>query len=461
MTALRSSLLFIPELKDLLQRKDYRGLKAALAEIPAADLADGWGEFSPLPQIVLFKLLPVSRALDVFEELQPTEQMRLLCALEFGSLGPVLEDVPAKEAARLFHRLPERVVRRLTIPLRQVQGDPAGRRLPFPDGSAGALMHTDALELHPQMTATQALDRVRAASRLHRLGDLHVFYVTDDRGRLLGSLSPRALIAAPLGMTLGEIMAPVQLIKIRADAEAAEAAKIFAKYKLVAAPVVDGENHLLGVLTVDDILHVVSQEATEDIAKMAGTTAEELESGSALRVARLRMPWLATTCLAEVVVGGIVRGFEHTLAQVVALASFMPLIAAMGGNVGTQSSTLCVRGLATGHIQPHHWRKLALREFLAGLTMGAGYGLTVGIVAFAIYHTRFGPVFPLIVGGGVFFSMTVASTLGALQPFLLHRLKMDPAVAVGPLVSTITDLLSVTAYLSLAALAHSAGWLVK
>ncbi|HNA61030.1 MAG TPA: magnesium transporter, partial [Elusimicrobiota bacterium] len=205
----------------------------------------------------------------------------------------------------------------------------------------------------------------------------------------------------------------------------------------------------------------ISQEATEDIAKMAGTTAEELEEASPGRIARLRMPWLITTCLAEGVVSAIVRGFETTLAQAVALASFMPLIAAMGGNVGTQSSTLCVRGLATGHVQPGDWKKMARREFLAGLYMGAGYGLAVAAVAFVTYHGRFGFAFPVVVFTGVLFSMTIASTMGAIEPFILHSFKMDPAVAVGPLVSTMTDLMSVTAYLTLATIALSAGWLVR
>jgi magnesium transporter len=330
----------------------------------------------------------------------------------------------------------------------------------FPPHTAGSLMHTDILSLGPKMTAQQALDQVRVASRLHRTSDLNVLYVTDEPGRLMGALTPQSLIAAPRDMRLAQIMGPVQLIKVRADVDQEEAAKVFSKYKLLAAPVVDQDNRLLGVLTVDDILHVISQEATEDIAKMAGTTAEELEDATAGRVARLRMPWLITTCLAEVGVSAIVRGFESTLAQAVALASFMPLIAAMGGNVGAQSSTLCVRGLATGHIQPSQWKKMAGRELRAGIYMGLGYGVAVGLAAAVIYGGRFGAAFPVVVGIGVLFSMTVASTMGAVEPFVLHHFKMDPAVAVGPLVSTMTDLLSVTAYLSLAALALSQGWMV-
>lgn len=460
MSPLHPSALFVPEIKQLLGKKEYKELKQDLLEINPADLAEGWERFSPFERIVLFKLLPIVRAAELFEELDVPHQAHLLSTLELGSLGPVLEDVGAETAPSLFHRLPDRTVRRMSNMVRRAQSARPGTDVVFPPHTAGSLMHTDILNLGPKMTAQQALDQVRVASRLHRTSDLNVLYVTDEPGRLMGALTPQALISAPRDMRLSQIMGPVQLIKVRADLDQEEAAKVFSKYKLLAAPVVDQDNRLLGVLTVDDILHVISQEATEDIAKMAGTTAEELEDATAGRVARLRMPWLITTCLAEVGVSAIVRGFESTLAQAVALASFMPLIAAMGGNVGAQSSTLCVRGLATGHIQPSQWKKMAQRELRAGIYMGLGYGVAVGLAAAVIYWGRFGAAFPVVVGLGVLFSMTVASTMGAVEPFVLHHFKMDPAVAVGPLVSTMTDLLSVTAYLSLAALALSMGWMV-
>ncbi len=461
MSSLQPSALFIPEIKQLLARKDYRELKSDLLEINPADLAEGWPRLTPFERLIVFKLLSIIRASELFEELNAEHQLQLLSALEIQALGPVLEDVGEVQAAALFHRLPERSLRRMVNLVRRSTAVRPEQERVFPPNTAGSLMHTDLLSLGPKLTAQQALDLVRSASRLHRMSDLHVLYVADDQGRLMGVLSPRALIAAPRDMRLSQIMGPAQLIKIRADLDQEEATKVFSKYKLLAAPVVDQDNRLLGVLTVDDILHVISQEATEDIAKMAGTSAQELEEASPGRVARLRMPWLVTTCAAEVVVGLIVQRFEHTLAQAVALASFMPLIAAMGGNVGTQSSTLCVRGLATGHLQHSDWKRITLREFLSGLYLGAGYGVAVAVVAATVFWGRLGFAFPWVVGAGVLLSMTVASTMGAAQPFFLHRMKIDPAVAVGPLVSTLTDLMSVTAYLALATAAIAAGWLVR
>lgn len=461
MSSLQPSALFIPEIRELLSRRDYNALKADLRELNPADLAEGWGRLTPFERVLVFKLLPVVPASELFEELDTEHQFQLLSTLEMNALGPVLEDLGPEKASALFHRLPDRVVRRLMSLVRRAQIPRSELDLIFPPHTAGALMHPDVLTLGPKLTSQQALDLVRSASRLHRMGDLNVLYVTDDQRRLMGVVTPRALIAAPREMRMSQLMGPVQLIKVRADMDQEDVAKLFSKYQLMAAPVVDQENRLLGVLTAEDILNVISQEATEDIAKMAGTTAAELEEADPRHVARLRMPWLITTCLAEVVVGAVVRGFEDTLAQALALASFMPLIAAMGGNVGTQSSTLCVRGLATGHLQMKDWKRLTWREFLAGLYMGAGYGALVGVTAELIYYDRFGLAFPVVVGLGVLFSMTVAATMGGIEPFLLHHFKKDPAVAVGPLVSTITDFLSVLTYLSLATLALKAGWLVR
>ncbi|MGQ0644695.1 MAG: magnesium transporter [Elusimicrobiota bacterium] len=448
--AIQSFALFVPEIRQLLAGKSYKELKRVLNDMNPADLAEGWGSFSANEQIVLFKLLTAVRAVELFEELELEEQMRLLGALEQGALGPVLEELDAKTASRLFHRLPPRVVRRMTSTIRREKVDRIRTAAAFAPNTAGSLMHTDLLDLRPRQTVRQALERVRASSRLHRMGELQVFYVVDGEGRLLGAVSPRALIAAPSEMRLEEIMTPVQLIKVRAEADQEEAAKIFSKYKIFAAPVVDEGNRLLGILSANDILHVLSQEATEDIAKMAGTGAEELETGSVLHVARLRMPWLLASWLGGILVSFIITRYEHTLASVVALAAFMPVIAGMGGNVGTQSSTIVVRGLATGHIQLGEISAMVWRELRIGLLLGLGYGFLLGALAFFRYGSDMPWVFPLVVGLGICTSMTVAAVMGAAAPMIIKRLNVDPAVCSAPFVSTATDIVSLLTYFSIA-----------
>jgi magnesium transporter len=449
-SAVQASALFIPELRARLNARDYKELKRDLAEVTVLDLAEGWGGFTLWEQVLLFKLLPSVRALELFEELELDQQMHLLSTLEPGAAAPALEGLDPKPAAALFNRLPERTVRRMLSLVRREKVDLIKCEVDCPPGTAGRLMHTDVLVLRPNMTIHQVMERVRASSRLHRMGRMYTLYVTDDQGRLLGAVSPRTLIAAPQDMRMSEVMSPVQLVKVRMDADQEEAAKLFSKYQLITAPVVDGENRLLGVLFVDDILHVVSQEATEDIAKMAGTEAEELETGSVFNVVRLRMPWLLASWLGGIVASLVISRFEHTLSQIVALAAFMPVISGMGGNVGTQSSTIVVRGLATGHIHMGEIGRMMWRELRIGLVLGLSYGFLLGGLAYLRFGDTLPFAFPAVVGMGIFTSMTVAAVMGALTPMVVKRLKVDPAVCSAPFVSTATDVMSLLTYFSIA-----------
>lgn len=448
--ALKPSALFVPEIKEMIDAKDWRELKRALAQLNPVDMAEGFDAFSPFEKLIVFKLLPVVRAMELFEELEPKDQAYFLSTLEPGVLGPLLEGMPPKEAQFLFHKMPERMIKRMISQARHSQREGAVQPADYPPHTVGSLMHPEVLELRPGSTAQQALEIVRGASRLHRMHDLHVLYVTDQQGRLLGSLSPRALIAAPRDMRLSEIMSPVQLVKVRADMDQEEAAKLFQRFKLIAAPVVDAENRLVGVLSSGDILTVVSEEATEDIAKMAGTGAEELETGSLLRVARLRMPWLLASWIGGLGASLVISRFEAALSKVVVLAAFMPVIAGMGGNVGTQSSTIVVRGLATGHIRVTDILRMTWRELRVGVLLGLVYGVLLGVVTSIRYGGDHTWTFPLVVGLGICTSMTVAATMGALTPIIVKRCGIDPAICSAPFVSTATDLLSLATYFSLA-----------
>jgi len=444
------SALFTPEIKQLLAEKNYKELKAFLQTIGSVDLAEGWSAFSPAEQVILFKLLSIARAVEIFEELEVEQQMHLLSTLEPGALGPVLEEVDPKDAARLFHRLPERVVKRMMGLLKREKVERISAVLSFPEGAVGSRMKTDVLDLRPNHTVRQALDKLRVSTRLHQAGELEPLYVVDDKGRLLGMVSPRALIAAPSDMKLSDVMGPVQLIKIRAESDQEDAAKIFTKYKLLNAPVVDAENRLLGSISVDDILTVVSEEATEDIAKMAGTGAGELETGSIAHVVRLRMPWLLASWFGGILASFVISRFEHTLTQVVALASFMPVIAGMGGNVGTQSSTIVVRGLATGRIEVKEMSRMIWRELRIGLLLGLGYGALLGSLAYFRFGRTISLAFPVVVALGILTSMTVAAVMGALTPMVVKQLKVDPAVCSAPFVSTATDIISLLTYFTFA-----------
>ncbi len=445
--------LFLPEIKQLLAEKDTATLKSVLREINPVDLAEGWQELSREEQKALFQLLSTRRAVVVFEELDMADQVSLLNEMSSEATNQMVQELPPGEVAHLLRKLPPRVIKRLSnLVKRQEAVERIEQTQAYPRNTAGSLMHTEVIRLKESMTASQALELLRAVSRthLHEQGILSNLYVGPGGGRLAGVVPLQTLVAAPHDSRVKELMTPAHMIAVQAAADQEEAAQLVAKYNLLSAPVVDAEERLLGVLLIDDVLDIVQKEASEDIAKMAGTVPEEFTARNILRIVRLRLPWLVASIAGGVLVSIVVKRFEGTIREVVALVAFMPLIAAMGGNVGAQSATVIVRSLAMGHIQMKEWCKVMVREFTVGLLLGVSYGLVVGGVAYLLYGKELTWQFGMVVSLGMVTSMTVAATIGAVEPFIFERIGIDPATATGPLITTSTDLIATTAYLALA-----------
>ncbi|MBI2069110.1 MAG: magnesium transporter [Elusimicrobia bacterium] len=453
MDSLKLYTLFVPEIKSYLHSKDYWTLKKVLSEISPFELAEGWHEFADEEKVLLFKILTSNRALQLFEELDTKEQEFLLHNTRGADTTKWINSIALEEQLRLFGSRGERFYRQLQAQARK-QRLPAHSpdRAPWPAGSTGALMQHEYFCVDPNWKANLTLERLQATARLKNVGELYTLYVSDKDNHLLGILSLRTLIAAPQDSKIGDIMWPAGLLRVQPETDQEEVAKMFTKYNLKSIPVVDRDNKLLGTVVIDDVLNVVQQEATEDIAKMAGTQADELTRMKIWQVALLRMPWLIITCGGQFVVAHVVKSFEDTLSKFIALASFMPFIAAMGGNIGTQSSTIAVRALATGEWKATDFRRSVSREGFVGLSLGLTYAVLGGLLAFALYGNRLGGLFPLTVALGMLTSMTIAAMLGGLWPFVLNRFKIDPATATGPLVTTLTDLISVGTYLFVASL---------
>ncbi len=445
--------LFLPELKQLLASGDHATLKSALREINPVDLAEGWKAFTREEQLTLFQLLATRRAVVVFEELDVEDQIFLLQVMEAKGTDQMFTELPPGEAAHLFRKLPRRVLRRLgNLVKREEAAEHLKQVLAYPPRTAGSLMHTEVVRLKETMTASQALEMIRAVSRshVHEEGLLANLYVTNGQGKLVGFVSLQALVAAPHDGQIRELMTSTLGIQIPAASDQEEAARVVSKYNLLSAPVVNDSGELVGVLLVDDVLDVIRQEASEDIAKMVGTRPEEFLRQPATRVVGFRLPWLIATILGELLVSLVIRHFHGTLQEIVALASFFPLIAAMGGNVGSQSATVVVRGLATGAIRAEEWARVIFLEFRVGFLLGAAYGLVVGGFAHLLYGHQLGWAFSAVVAIGMLTSMTVASTMGSAEPFIFRRFGVDPAIATGPLITTTTDLISTSTYLILA-----------
>ena len=444
--------LLIPEIKELLRSHDYTLIKQVLRDCNPLEFADAWKFFDEEERLQIFKLLPTTSALKVFEILDIDEQRQLLEKMSAENVLPILEGMHSPDVVKLFHKMPPRALKKMTTFLKRQEAlAHVDYLLKFPQNTAGSLMHPEFIKLTPKLTAKQALLRLQACTRPGQKEHLYALFVMDADGRVVGTLNLQDLISAPEDEKLSELMSSVEGIKVRPETDQEAVATLFSKYNLNAVPVVDPTGKLLGVLTVRDIISIVRQEATEDIAKMAGTRAKDLREVSSFKIVFFRMPWLVVTLFGGMVVSLIIKHYEPVLAKAVALASFSPLIAGMGGNVGSQSATIVVRSLALGHIQGKAEEiKAVFREFRVGVMLGAIYGLLLAGFAYTIYGHQYGYQFGIVVAIGMSTSMTVAATMGAVEPIIFHRLGIDPATATGQLITTITDIISNFTYFSLA-----------
>ena len=377
-----------------------------------------------------------------------------MAKLNDENVSPLLENIDSPDLAKIFHKMSPRAVKKMTgLIKRQEALAHIDQLMQYPEKTAGSLMHPEFVKLSPKMTARQALLCLQAITRPGQKEHLYSLYVTDDQGKILGTLSLQDLVSAPPDEQLYEMMSSVEMIKIRPEMDQEEVSEIFSKYQITSAPVTDEENRLIGVITVGDIISVVRQEATEDITKMVGTRAKDLREESAIKIVFFRTPWLVVTLFGGMIVSLIIHHFEPTLAKVLALASFSPLIAGMGGNVGSQSATIVVRSLALGHLENKKEQlKAIFREFRVGIMLGGIYGLSLAGFAYTIYGHQYGYQFGVVVAIGMATSMTVAATMGSIEPIIFHRIGIDPATATGPLITTITDIISNFTYLTLATL---------
>ncbi len=447
----QSIALLLPEIKELLGQRQYPLLKQVIRECTPLDFADAWKSFSEDERLQIFKLFPTTAALNLFEILDIEDQRALLNRLSEESVTPILEGMDSPDLAKIFHKMPPRAVKRMTSLIKKQEAlAHIDTLMKFPENTAGSLMHPEFVKLSPKLTAKQALQRLQAVARPNQKEYLYSLYVTEDDGRAVGGLTLQDLIGAPEAEKLSDLMTSVEGIKIKPLTDQEEVSKLFAKYHLNSAPVVDDAGRLIGVLTVNDIISVVRQEATEDIAKMVGTKAIDLKERSVFRIVRLRMPWLVVTLCGGVLVSLIIKSFEPVLAKVLALVAFSPLIAGMGGNVGSQSATIVVRSIALGQINGHRKMKTIFREMGVGLTLGLLYGTFLGLIAYFFYGNQYHWRFSIVVATGMCTAMTVAATMGAIGPILLDRMGIDPATATGPMITTITDILSNLTYFTLA-----------
>ncbi len=421
---------------------DSHALKADLERQNAGDIAAALDALPDEKKDIVFGLLGDEQASEVLDEVQTATRLDLIEDLDADKLSEIIHAMPPDEAIDLLAEIPEKTAEEVLELFTPEEQRLLERLLSFPPESAGGIMTPAVVKVRDDLTVAQTLEFLRENVRAE---EIFYIYAVDGSGRLTGTVSTRKLITAGSETFIRDLMEK-ELISVPADMDQEDVARLFSRHSLLTIPVVDSGGRLLGQITVDDVMDVLEDEATEDAFKLAGTDDAELRSESAVRIARIRLVWLLICLGGTFLAGMVVRRFESTLQGIVSLTVFIPSIMAMGGNSAIQATAVTVRGIATGSVGTIGILRVVLRELRVASLLGVACGSITGLIA----HLWLGnPYLGLVVGVSMFSSVAWASMMGVLLPLTFTRLNIDPAVASGPFITTTNDAVSLLIYFTL------------
>jgi magnesium transporter len=438
-------------LLDTVRRLNRRGAVAHLLKLlqktHPADMAWVFRHLSPAERKKVFNIIAQTELVgDFLSEVDQAIMLELVQDLTPKFMVAVISEMASDDVADLLEALPEEMANEIRQLMGKEDREEVDELLQYHPETAGGLMSPDFMALDGELSAGDAIRIVQERSEEMEMS--FYLYITHGDGQLAGVVSLRELLLHPPYRQLKNIM-NTNVTSVTTDTNQDEVAHVISQYNILAVPVVDSNYKLVGIVTVDDIIDVIREEATEDFLRMAGVGKDsEILLKPTLANALTRAPWLFASWLGGIMSMVIITLFQGELQRVLALAAFIPIINGMGGNIATQSSTIIIRGIATGRINMQEFSKVIFKEMRVGLLLGAVYGLFLGILAF------FG--FPqlrnlgLVVGIAIFFVMTLAVTVGSFVPLILKRLNFDAAIATGPFVTTSIDILGVLTYFLIA-----------
>ena len=440
------------QLEELLIAGNYDTAKLILEPSQPVDIAEAIGSLPQILQALAFRLLNKNEAIEVYEYLDPVVQQTLLERLRSGEVLEIVERMSPDDRVQLFDELPAKVVKKLLSALSPGERKVTAELLGYEPETAGRLMTTEFIDLKEMQTAEEALALVR--KRAPFTETIYSLYVTDKERHLTGILSLRDLVTAEPEKEIGEVMTR-DVVNTTTNTNQEEVARAIQRYDFLALPVVDKENRLVGIVTVDDLIDVIEQEATRDIyaagAVQPGDEDDYFQSGL-FTIARRRIVWLLILVLANGITTKVIAMNDQILGEVVILAAFIPLLIGTGGNVGAQSSTVVIRGLSTQKIKYLGAFKAILKETLTGALLGVL--MLIVVIPFAWWQGD-GPLIGLAVGISLLSITTLAATAGAFLPLLFDRMGLDPALMSSPFITTATDIAGVFIYL------NTASWLLS
>jgi len=434
-----------PVIRDRLRDGDTDSILTYFEDQHSADIANLLASLDAGESGALLRLLPLDERADVFGYLDPDDQIEIGRALGRREFAKIVSEMSPDERADLFNRLPQEQQETLLPALAQAEREDIRKLASYPEGTAGAVMTSDYATLAPDLTAREALERLRIAAPDKET--IYYAYVVDGERRLAGVVSLRDLILADATARVADIM-DTNVIHARAEDSRADVARKIAKYDLIALPIINGGDALVGIVTQDDAMDVVEEEATKDFRKAGavGTLDTSLKEAGIGLLYRKRISWLVVLVFFNIFSGAGLSLFQNTIVSHVALVFYLPLLIAGGGNAGAQASTLMVRALATGDVGLADWGQMLARELL----VAAGLGVTMALAVASIGVLRGGPEIAIIVAATMVLVVIVGGLIGASLPFLLSRFNLDPASASAPLITSIADVAGVIIYLGIA-----------
>ena len=431
----------------LLRRHAHTNLAKLILKTHPADLSVVFRYFMDEEQIQVFSIMEENKhTAEFLVELDDTLLANLLENESPERIAHVIQQASANDQSYILGTLEDEQAQSVIELLKAEEQEEIEELMGYPEDSAGAMMTTDVFTLYQDTSCKDALKSLQDQTEAEMVFYL---YITDDDDRLVGVASLRALATTRSDTLLKDIMVK-RVHSVRPETDQEDVAQIVAQYNYLAVPVLDADDHLIGSVTVDDVVDVIREEATEDFLQMAGAGKDrEILLKSSWENARARLPWLFASWIGGIVAATIIGAFEHMLQSIIALAAFIPVIIGMGGNIGTQSSTIIVRGMATGRIEIGSEMKVLFKEIRVGLILGGLYGLMLGLFA-KFRFIDVDPMLGVVVGLSIGCSMLMAVAVGTFIPMFLRKVDIDPAIATGPFVTTSIDILGVLFYFVIA-----------
>ena len=437
----------LTSIQKMLEQKNYRELKQELSDMYPVDIAEMFEEISPEECVILFRLLHKDQAAEVFSYLATPQRKEIVSSIHVNLLNHILNELYFDDKIDFLEEMPSNFVKNLIANSPLEERKLLNQFLNYPENSAGSLMTIEFVDLKKNMTVRQALDRIKLTAVDKET--IYTCYVLDDTRRLEGLVSLRRLVLSDENVLIADIMhEDVVVTQVTDDQE--DVAESFKKYDLIAVPVVDGEKRLVGIITIDDIVDVIERENTEDFQKMAAMapTDEAYLDAGVFKLAKSRIVWLLILMLSATFTGGIISRYESLLSTAVVLTAFIPMLMDSGGNAGSQSSTLIIRGIALGEVKAADWLKIIWKELRVSLVVGVAMAVVNMLRMMMLSSASF--ALSVTVSLTLILTIVMAKLLGGILPIVAKAFKLDPAIMAGPLITTVVDTFSLIIYFNIA-----------